>query len=98
MFFPKLSGDVATPQFLQSVAILSIGISLGSARRSIGSIWIRLGKIRSGAYRMSKPSSSTRKIEHGIPSLWASIKVAILVRISVRDLPTRIIFNASTTA
>jgi hypothetical protein len=38
-----------------------------------------------------------RCARYGIRSLWASIKVAILLRTSVKDLPTRTIFDASNT-
>jgi hypothetical protein len=47
---------------------------------------------------LAKKFGSSGKIEHNIPSLWASFKMAMLVRTSVRDLPTRIIFTASSTA
>src|SRR5271154_4993247 len=56
------------------------------------------GKFGAAAYRRCRPSFSTRKIEHNIPVLCASIKEVMLVRTSVRDVPIRIIFNASSTA
>jgi hypothetical protein len=56
------------------------------------------GKFAVTPYRRCNPSSSNRKIEHNIPSLWASIRRVILVRTSFRDAPMSIIFNASSTA
>jgi hypothetical protein len=56
------------------------------------------GRFEAPAYRKCNPSSSTRKIEHNIPSLWDSIKRVTLVRISFRGAPRRIIFKASNTA
>src|SRR6266478_1973764 len=44
------------------------------------------------------PSSSSRKIEHNIPSLWASIIRMRLVRTSFKDARMSITFNASSTA
>src|SRR5467141_3292294 len=56
------------------------------------------GRFAVTPYRRCNPSSSNRKIEHNIPSLWASIRRVILVRTSFRDAPMSIIFNASSTA
>src|SRR5713101_5075870 len=59
--------------------------------------WNASGRL-AAPYRRCKPSSSTRKIEHNIPSLWASIRRVRVVRTSFRGAPRRIIFNASSTA
>ena len=56
---------------------------------------IRFG---AAAYRRCKPSSSSRKIEHDIPSVWPSMRWVTLVRTSFRGAPRRINFNASSTA
>src|ERR1700726_1723784 len=60
--------------------------------------WYACGRCGATPYRRCNPSSSNRKIEHNIPSLWASIRRVILVRTSFRDAPMSIIFNASSTA
>src|SRR5260370_1319230 len=60
--------------------------------------WYACGRFGATPYRRCNPSSSNRKIEHNIPSLWASIRRVILVRTSFRDVPMRIIFSASSTA
>src|ERR1700736_3282301 len=60
--------------------------------------WYACGRFAATPYRRCKPSSSTRKIEHNIPSLWASIRRVIVVRTSFRGAPRSIIFNASSTA
>src|SRR5690242_16601210 len=56
------------------------------------------GRFAAAAYRRCEPSSSSRKIEHDIPSLWASIRRVTLVSTSFRGAPRRIIFNAPSTA
>src|ERR1700690_398459 len=56
------------------------------------------GRFGAAAYRKCKPSFSTRKIEHSIPWLCASIKRVMLVRTSARDVPIRINFSESSTA
>src|SRR6266851_8539502 len=56
------------------------------------------GRFAVTPYRRCNPSSSNRKIEHNIPSLWASIRRVILVRTSFRDAPMSIIVSASSTA
>src|SRR6266446_5728619 len=56
------------------------------------------GSFAATPHRRCNPSSSNRKIEHNIPSLWASIRRVILVRTSFRDAPMSIIFSASSTA
>src|SRR3984957_12756601 len=60
--------------------------------------WYACGRFGGTPYRRGNPSSSNRKIEHNIPSLWASIRRVILVRTSFRDAPMSIIFSASSTA
>src|SRR5882724_10164882 len=60
--------------------------------------WNACGRFGATPYRRCNPSSSNRKIEHNIPSLWASIRRVILVRTSFRDAPMSIIFKASSTA
>src|SRR5438128_3106322 len=60
--------------------------------------WYACGRFGATPYRRCNPSSSNRKIEHNIPSLWASIRRVILVRTSFRDAPMSIIFSASSTA
>src|SRR6266436_4840424 len=60
--------------------------------------WNACGRFGATPYRRCNPSSSNRKIEHNIPSLWASIRRVILVRTSFRDAPISIIFSASSTA
>src|SRR5712672_245928 len=60
--------------------------------------WYACGRFAATPYRRCNPSSSNRKIEHNIPSLWASIRRVILVRTSFRDAPMSIIFSASSTA
>src|SRR5712672_2333539 len=60
--------------------------------------WYASGRFAVTPYRRCNPSSSNRKIEHNIPSLWASIRRVILVRTSFRDAPMSIIFSASSTA
>src|SRR3981189_2183511 len=56
------------------------------------------GRVLAAPYRRGKPSSSTRRIEHNVPLLWASIRRVIDVRTSFRGAPRSIIFNASRTA
>src|SRR5580692_140888 len=56
------------------------------------------GRFGAAPYCKCNPSSSSRKIEHNIPSLWASIRPMRLVRTSFKDAPMSIIFNASSTA
>src|SRR5260370_30769790 len=60
--------------------------------------WYAWGRCGATPYRRCNPFSSNRKIEHNIPSLWASIRRVILVRTSFRDAPMSIIFSASSTA
>src|ERR1700732_3002596 len=60
--------------------------------------WYACGRFAATPYRRCNPSSSNRKIEHNIPSLWASIRRVILVRTSIRAAPMSIIFSASSTA
>src|SRR5580692_9225515 len=56
------------------------------------------GRFGAAPYCKCNPSSSSRKIEHNIPLLWASIRPMRLVRTSFKDAPMSIIFNASSTA
>src|SRR6266436_5293962 len=56
------------------------------------------GRFGAATYRKCNPSSSSRKIEHNIPSLWASIIRMRLVRTSFKDARMSITFNASSTA